>query len=66
MLFCFANISAEILLHILGYSFRTEHHCLAYFHQTLMPLKESKFICAKAAPFGCHKMLGKLAPRKTP
>jgi hypothetical protein len=56
MLFCFANISAENLLHILGYSFCTERYCLAYIHQTLMPLKESTFICTKPAQFGCQTM----------
>jgi hypothetical protein len=49
MLLCFANISAEILLHILGYSFCTEHHILVHFCLMLLPLKASKITCAKAA-----------------
>jgi hypothetical protein len=31
MLFCFNNISSEILLPILGYSFFIERHILAHF-----------------------------------
>jgi hypothetical protein len=31
MLFSFTNISAEILLHTLGYSFCTESHILVHF-----------------------------------
>jgi hypothetical protein len=49
MLFCFTNISAEILLHVLGYSFYTQHHILAHICQMLLQLKASKIISAKAA-----------------
>jgi hypothetical protein len=49
MLFFFTNISATILVHVLGYSFCTEHHILAHFCQMLLPLRASKIICAKAA-----------------
>ncbi len=49
MLFCFVNISAEILLHIIGYNFCTEPHILAHFLQMLVPLRASKIIGAKAA-----------------
>jgi hypothetical protein len=55
MLFYFTNISAEILLHTLGYSFCTEDHILAQHCQMLLPLKVSKIICAKAAPFWYQK-----------
>jgi hypothetical protein len=54
MLFCFANISAEMLLHIIGYNFCTEPHILAHFLQMLVPLRASKIICAKAALL-CHQ-----------
>jgi hypothetical protein len=49
MLFCFTNISAEILINFLGYSFCTESHILAHFCQMLLPLKESKIAYAKLA-----------------
>jgi hypothetical protein len=49
MLFCFANISAEILLLILGCSFCIEHPILTHFCPMLLPLKASKISCAKAA-----------------
>ncbi len=49
MLFCFTNISAEILLHILSFSFCTERHPLAQFCQMWLRLNTSKIICAKAA-----------------
>jgi hypothetical protein len=49
MLFCFTNISSEVLLHVLGYSFCFERHILVHFCQMLLPLEASKIICAKAA-----------------
>jgi hypothetical protein len=49
MLFYIINISAEILLHILGYILCAECHILACVCQMLLPLKEPKFIYAKAA-----------------
>jgi hypothetical protein len=55
MLFCFTNISAEILLHILGYNFCSQHHILARFCQMLLPSKTSKIICAKTALLWCQK-----------
>jgi hypothetical protein len=48
MLFCFTNISAEILLHILGYSFCSKQHILAHFCRMLLPFKASKISSAKA------------------
>jgi hypothetical protein len=48
MLLCFTNILAEISQHILSYSFCAEHHILVHFCQSLLPLKASKIICAKA------------------
>jgi hypothetical protein len=47
MLFCFTNISDEILLHVLGYTFSVECHILAQFCQLLLPLKALKIISAK-------------------
>ncbi len=52
MLFFFTNISDEILLYVLGYSFCTKHHILACVCQMLLPLKASKIIFAKTALFG--------------
>jgi hypothetical protein len=49
MPFCFTNISAKILQHILGYSICTERHILVPFCLILFPFKASKIICAKAA-----------------
>jgi hypothetical protein len=60
MQFCFTNISAEILLHVLGYSFRSECHILAHFDQKLLPLNAPKIICAKSCNGFTPKMLMKL------
>jgi hypothetical protein len=49
MLFSFSNISAEILLHYLGFSFCTERHILAHFFQMSLQLKVSKIFCPKAS-----------------
>jgi hypothetical protein len=51
MLFCFSNISAQILLHILSYSVCTERHIFSHFFQTLGPLKALKSNLEKAALF---------------
>jgi hypothetical protein len=48
MLFCFTNLSAEILLHNVSYSFCTEHHILVHFSQMLQSLKALKIMCTKA------------------
>jgi hypothetical protein len=56
MLFCFTSISAEILLHILGYSFFIEHHILAGFCQMLLPLKASNIICNKLLVKLTHRL----------
>jgi len=48
MQFCFINISAEILLHILAYNFCTKRHTLIYC-QMLLQLKASKIICTGAS-----------------
>jgi hypothetical protein len=45
-LFGFTNLSAEIFLHVLGYTFCEECHILAHFHQMQLPLKALKIICA--------------------
>jgi hypothetical protein len=62
MLFCFTNISAKILLHVLSRSFCTEHHILAHFCQMLLPLKSSEMNCAKSDLLWHQKMLMKLTP----
>ncbi len=61
MLFCFTNISAEILLYVLGYSFGTKHHILAFVCQMLLPLKALKI---KIGNMLClaTKMFMKLTP----
>jgi hypothetical protein len=55
MLFCFAIISAEILLHILGYSSCTNRHNLAHFGKMLLPLKSPKISCTNTALFWHQK-----------
>jgi hypothetical protein len=57
----FTNISAIILLHILGYGFCIERHILAHFGQMLLSLKASKITCTKAALL-LHKNVGKIDP----
>jgi hypothetical protein len=39
MLFCFTNISAEILLNVLGYSLGAECHILAHFLPNTVAIK---------------------------
>ncbi len=56
MLFCFTNISAEILLHTLGYRFNNEWCILAHFWQKALPLKGSRMLCAKDALISCQKI----------
>jgi hypothetical protein len=58
MPFCFSNISAEILLHVLGYSFCMESKKLAHFWQMLLSLNYLCKSCSDLAP----KMLVKLTP----
>ncbi len=60
MLFCFANLSAEILLHVLGFDFCARHNILAHFCQMLLPLKSIKII-GILCPALVLKMLVKLA-----
>jgi hypothetical protein len=48
MLFCFTNISVQILLHILYRSFCTERHILANVCQNGAVIKASKIICTIA------------------
>ena len=45
MRFCFTNIWAKIFLHLLSYSFCTEHHSLIQFLLNQFSLKVSKLIC---------------------
>jgi hypothetical protein len=58
MLICFTDISAEILLHILGYSFCTECHILAHFfaecscHEKHRKLSAEILICFGAKNVG--------------
>jgi hypothetical protein len=42
MLFCFSKISAEILTHLLGYSFCTRCHIFAQFLPNAVDIKSSK------------------------
>jgi hypothetical protein len=44
MLFCSINISAEILLHVLGYKLYAERQILAHFSKMLLPLTALKMI----------------------
>jgi hypothetical protein len=39
MTFCVTNISAEILIHVLGYGICAKQQILMYFHLALLPLK---------------------------
>jgi hypothetical protein len=55
LLFCAANICAEHLLHILGYTFCTEHHILAQCCQMWLTQKVLKVLFAEAAPFWWQK-----------
>jgi hypothetical protein len=48
ILLCFANISAEILQHILSYTLCAQCHILAHVCQNAVAFKASKIICAKA------------------
>jgi hypothetical protein len=57
MLFCCTSISADILLHILCYSFCSEHHILLHFCHMVLSLKASKNFRAKAAPLLHQKCL---------
>jgi len=56
-----SNISAEILLHVLGNSFCTERHILAHFCRMLLPLKASKISATKLLYF-CTKIFDEIDP----
>ena len=60
-LFCFTNISADILIHIFGYNFCIEHYILAHFHSMLLSLKALKIISKEATIFG-HQNVGEIDP----
>ncbi len=64
MLFCFTNISAKILLHILGYNFCAEYHILGDFCQPLLQFKAWKFFEQKLLYTGA-KSVGKIDPNST-
>jgi hypothetical protein len=51
MLFCFTNISAEIVLHILDYNVCTKHHILAQFCQCCYHKKHQKLSAQKLLCF---------------
>jgi hypothetical protein len=53
--FFFANISGEILLHILGYHFCAKNHIYLHFLPNAVAIKASNTICAKAALRWCMK-----------
>jgi hypothetical protein len=55
MLFHFSNISSQILLHFLGYSFCAERYILAHFCQMLSPLKHQKIFAQKLLRFAAKK-----------
>jgi hypothetical protein len=61
MLFCLTNISAKILLLVLGYSFCIAWHILARVCQMLLPLKASKIYAQKLVCFGT-KNVGVIDP----
>ncbi len=61
MMFCFTNITAVILHHILGYSFCTERRVLEHLCQMLYLLKAWTLICAKAALLW-HQNVGEIDP----
>ncbi len=48
MLFCSINISAEILLHVLGYKLYAERQISVHFSKMLLPLTSLKMICTIA------------------
>jgi hypothetical protein len=62
MLLCFKNISAEVLMHILGYGLRTACHILAHLNQMLLQLKHQKFSAKKLPRFGTNNV-GEIDPR---
>ncbi len=62
MLFCFANISDEILLHVLDYVYCVEKNILANFGRMLLPLKASKNYLRQSRSALALKMLMKLTP----
>jgi hypothetical protein len=62
MLFCFDNISAEILQHILGYSFCAKSHILEHFCQTLLLTRASKIYLGKCCSALVTKIFAILAP----
>jgi hypothetical protein len=55
MVFYFTNIVAEVLFHILGYSFCPQHHLLAPFCRMLLPSKAQKIISANTVLLLHHK-----------
>jgi hypothetical protein len=59
MMFCFANIFAEIIIHILGYSICAEHHTLAFLSNVVAIKSIKKSSRQKLLCFGT-KMLVKL------
>ena len=62
ILVCFTNISAKILMQIIGYSFCFEHHIWTHFYLMLLPLKASKFSAQKLLCFGA-KNFGEIDPK---
>jgi hypothetical protein len=62
MLFCFTNISADILLHILGYSICTECNILGTFLPNAVAVKSVKNHLRKKCSSLAPKMLEKLTP----
>jgi hypothetical protein len=62
MLFCFADISDETLLHILGYSFCKERHILVPYLANYLTIKSIRYYLHKNFFAWATKMLGKMTP----
>ncbi len=59
MVLCFTNISAEIVLYILDYSFCAECYIMVHFDQMLLPQKHQKIFAEKFLCFGTN-MFGEI------
>ncbi len=62
MLFCFTDISPEILLHILGCSFCKKHHILVPYLANYLTIKSIRYYLHKSFFAWASKMLVKMTP----
>jgi hypothetical protein len=62
MLDCFTNIFAEVVQHILGYSFYTKCHDLAHFCQSSYHLKDQRLFPQILICFGAKNVV-EIEPR---